>query len=112
MSATLVQARHYAQQVSPRTALCQHPTRIGSKSNTTRQPKDNWLCSYRFISIMQIVSLRTAGRTHTGPSPLGNKTAREQPVVLKQSLAVRQQINLMTTGCNHAGPLSLDNKSA
>jgi hypothetical protein len=33
---------------------------------------------------MQYVSLRTTGPTHAGPSPLGNKTARGQPVPLRQ----------------------------
>jgi hypothetical protein len=32
-----------------------------------------------------MVSLRRAGRTHAGPSPLGNKTVRGQPVALIQA---------------------------
>ena len=34
---------------------------------------------------MQMVSPSTAGRTHTGPSPLGNKTVRGQPAARIQA---------------------------
>ena len=87
-------------------------TRTGSKSNTTCQLKDNWLYSYRLITIMQNVSLRTAGSTHRGPLPFGNKTAWGELAALIQALAVIQQINLMTASRTHADPLSSDNKSA
>jgi len=62
--------------------------------------------------MVQNVSLRIAGRTHTGPLPLGNKTVCGQLTTLIQALAIRQQVNLMTVGRTHAGPLPLDNTSA
>jgi len=64
-----------------------------------------------FFIMVKDVSLWTAGRTHTGPLPIGNKTARGQLTPLIQALAIRQQVNLMTVGRKHEGPLPLD-KSA
>jgi hypothetical protein len=68
--------------------------------------------SYRSVTIVQNVTLRTAGRTHTGPLTLCNKTAWGQLTALIQALPIRQQVNLMTVDRTHAGPLPLDNKSA
>ena len=59
---------------------------------STSQPKEIWFHLYRPITIMQYVSLRTAGRSHTGSSPLGNKTARGQPAALRQ---VQQRENYL-----------------
>jgi len=46
---------------------------------TTSESMEIWPNSKRPITIMQNVSLRTAGCTHTGSSPLGNKTVGGQP---------------------------------
>ena len=64
-------------------------------NQTTSQFQKIWPKSYRSITIMQNVSLRTAGRTHAGPSPLGNKTVRGQPVALIQA----QQSNNYLPAC-------------
>ena len=63
------------------------------------------------VTMVQNVSLRTAGRSHTGPLPLGNKTTSGQLTGLIQTLASRQQVNLVTADRTHAGPLPFD-KSA
>jgi hypothetical protein len=66
MSVALIQAHHYAQQVSVWTT---GPTRTCSSSYTGK-PKDSWLHSYRPIAIIQQLSPRKSGRTRTSPSPL------------------------------------------
>ena len=49
-------------------------TDTGPRFQETSQPKDSRPHLYRSIAIRQQVSLRKSGRTHTGPSPFGNKT--------------------------------------
>ena len=49
-------------------------TDTGPRFQETSQPKDSRPHLYRPIAIRQQVSLRKSGRTHTGPSPFGNKT--------------------------------------
>lgn len=86
--AAFVQAHRHTQPVCIRTDGFTHtgPLALAKKSDygnlsalikehhhcRKSQPNDDQPHSYRPINIMQNVSLRTAGRTHIGQSPLGN----------------------------------------
>ena len=61
--------------------------------------------------MVQNVSWRIAGRTHTGPLRLGNKAVCGQLTTLIQALAIMQQVNLMTAGRTHTGPSPLGNNT-
>jgi hypothetical protein len=94
MSVALIQAHHYAQQVSVwktgHTRTC--------SSSYTGKPKDSWVHSYRPIAIIQQLSPRKSGRTHTSSSPLCKMSAKDSRPHSDSTIATRQQDSLAIAG--------------